>query len=88
MINKDHQKIFKEVLQNDKNNLTLAIQAIRDNGGSALDCVKILKKELRLSLSDADEILWKSKVWADIEEQTFKLRDDFGKALEDFDEDI
>lgn len=83
MINEEHQNIFKEVFQNDKNNLTLAIQAIRDNGGSIVDCVKILKREFNLPLNEADALLWETKVWDDIKDHTFKSRDEFYKAIEE-----
>ena len=79
----EHQKLFKEVYQNDKNNLTQAIQTIRDNGGSVVDCVKVLKRELNLPLNKADALLWETKVWDDIKDYTFKLRDEMFKAIEE-----
>jgi len=88
MINKKLQFLFKQSFQNDRHKLVESIQLVRDNGGSPADCTKILVRELKISIGQADRILWKSNVWKDIEEQTFKMRDDFGKALENFDEDI
>jgi len=87
MINKKLQLLFRESFQNDKHKLVEAIQKVRDKGGTPMDCTKILVKELKISVGIADRILWKSKVWEDIKEQTFRMRDDFVKALEDFDED-
>ena len=83
MVKKEYVILFKEIFQNDKNNLIPAIQAVRDNGGSVTDCVKILKKEFDLPLKEADALLWETKVWEDIRDYTFKVRDDFFDAFED-----
>lgn len=87
MINKELQTIFITKFNNDKNQLVDALQAVRDNGGTPADCTNILVRELKVSLSQADRILWKTKVWDDIKEHTFKMRDEFGNVLEDFTED-
>jgi len=74
----DYKKIFKETYHNgDIDSLENAISLMKENGASQIDCVKVLKNELNLTLSEADGIVLNAKAWSQEKESVEKFRDHF-----------
>ena len=76
-INK-YRKLFR-IIYSGKNSLNNGLLYIRDNGANQMESVRVLMLELEISLSEADEIVTESDVWADNKESVLKLR----KSLEE-----
>lgn len=77
-----YSKILREKYLNETNpDLEAFLLEIRGMGASQIESVRVLKEVMKLSLSEADEIVLNSKTWKDQFEGTIKLRDSFFEGL-------
>ena len=85
----DYSTLFKEVYHNgDEMSLEYAIQKIKDNGAAQIDCVKIVKQELGLTIAEADSLILNSKAWQQERKDIKDFRDHYGSILEELDRDL
>ena len=64
-----------------ESNLQETLLLLKTKGCTQIETVRILIKELNLSLREADNIVLKSKAWENEKKGTAELRDRFGEAL-------
>ena len=78
----NYKEIFSSIHLNDDRNIEIALKALKENGVTQIDCVKILISELAISLTKADEIVVNSITWSSHKIITEKFRNEFGDFLE------
>ena len=78
-------KVFKAYYQGEES-LETVLKELKASGASPMDCVKLLKRELEISLKEADQIVLNSQTWEDINDETIALRDTFSNTVENSEE--
>jgi len=63
-------------------NLDNCIIELKEAGATQIDCIKILRAELNMSIKQADEIVLNSLAWRESREITEKMRKDFDDLLD------
>lgn len=81
-------EIFKGVYQVDTNNIEEALLALKNQGASQMESVRIIKNSLGLLLTQADNIVLNSKAWLATKEETLKLRNELFDDLEKLADDV
>jgi ribosomal protein L7/L12 len=55
---------------------------LKESGKSQIETIKVLVKEYKLGLKEADKLVINSKIWKDKLEQNIKMRNDFFDEME------
>lgn len=76
-----YQRVFRSSYD-DNSNLNSALEKIKKAGASMRDSVLVIKKELCLSIADADKIVIESRTWKNEKQLTMKVREQFLDGLE------
>lgn len=79
--------VFQSVYNSNENNMESALIALRKNGASQIQCVRILKSQLGISLREADSKVLYSKTWEDCRASTIDLRRSFWEGGEELSEE-
>jgi len=82
MIQKNLLIKFKEIYNSQNKNIQETILELKNIGATQMDCLKIIKKELKLSIKEADNIILNSKAWSNHLESNLNLRDSITNYLE------
>ena len=85
MYNKKLSLIFREIYNPQIENWEEGILILKNNGASQMECVKIIKKELNVSLEKADEIVLHSKAWTEDKSFITEFRNNIADVLENID---
>ncbi len=83
MIKKTLLLKFEEVYNPEKPNIEAALVALRNAGATQMDCLKIIKQKLNLSIKEADEIILNSKTWSSHFDSNISIRESFANFLEE-----
>jgi hypothetical protein len=78
----DYLGLFRSVYDMDKGNIEQVLGVLKAAGATQMECVIIVKKELGISLVEADHLITNSIVWKEKKDVIDKLKNDFGDLLE------
>jgi len=63
---------FKEIYNG--TNIEESLLALKNAGASQLECLRVIKNELGLSMNEADQIILNSRTWEKEKEGTIQFR--------------
>jgi hypothetical protein len=78
-------KIFDSVYDERQSNLEATLTVIKNAGATQMESVMLLTKKLKMSLEEADSVVVNSNTWQESKEDVFRLRNEFGEYLDEFD---
>ncbi|MCH2231139.1 MAG: hypothetical protein MK105_12420 [Crocinitomicaceae bacterium] len=76
---KKYCMIFNLIFEEDKLNYDEAFAELRINGARQIHCLKVLTLERGMSISEADELVMNSEVWAEFKSSNMKIREDLSR---------
>jgi hypothetical protein len=83
IIMEHYLEVFRRYYTGSNRSTDEAITQLKLAGATQMDCLKVIKNELHLSLPEADNIVLNSTAWLSNKEATVKFRNDFGNLLEE-----
>ena len=79
------EEIFDSVYDGSQSNLEATLSVIKNAGATQMESVMLLIKKLKMTLEEADSVVVNSNAWEESKEDVFRLRNEFGEYLDEFD---